>query len=140
MRTLWKIFVPLALVLPLSAFVAGSLVASASDDPPVRDTIVIRESGATPRTPTATPSDDPTRGHEDDPDDDTDDGDEVETVDVEPDDVHDDSDGRSDAYPGEHTDDDSGPGGGEDDSSGHGGGDDDRDDRDDDGGHGGGDD
>ena len=49
MRTLWKILLPLALVLPLGAFVAGSLVASAADDPPVRDTIVIRESSATPR-------------------------------------------------------------------------------------------
>jgi hypothetical protein len=136
MRTLWKVFLPLALVLPLGAFVAGSLVASATDDPPVRDTIVIRESGATPGTPTPSPSDDPTRDPADDPDD-TDDGD-VETVTVEPDDVDDDSDGRSDAYPGE---DHSGPGGGDDGSSGPGGGDDDRDDRDDDNsGHGGGDD
>jgi hypothetical protein len=30
----WKIFVALAVVLPLGAFVAGSLVASAADDPP----------------------------------------------------------------------------------------------------------
>ena len=49
---------PLALVLPLGAFVAGSLVASAADDPPARETIVIRESGATP---TSTPSSGPTR-------------------------------------------------------------------------------
>ena len=75
MRTLWKIFVPLALVLPLGAFVAGSLVASAADDPPARDTIVIRESGATSGTPTPTP--DPTpRPHDDRPTtpDDADDG------------------------------------------------------------------
>jgi hypothetical protein len=126
MRTLWKILVPLALVLPLGAFVAGSLVASASDEPPARDTIVIRESNATPATPTPTPGTDPTT----DPDDDGDDEDDVETVDLEPDDVHDDSDGRHDAYPGEDRDDDSsGPGSGDDhDSSGHGDGYDDGDD------------
>ena len=38
MRPLWKTFLPLALVLPLGAFVAGSLVASAADDPPPRET------------------------------------------------------------------------------------------------------
>ena len=62
MRTLWKTFVPLALVLPLGAFVAGSLVASTADDPPARETIVIRESGATSGTPTSTPTPDPTPG------------------------------------------------------------------------------
>ena len=58
MRTLWKILCRSRLVLPLGAFVAGSLVASAADDPPVRDTIVIRESGGTP---SPTPSRPPTR-------------------------------------------------------------------------------
>ena len=141
MRTLWKTLVPLALVLPLAAFVAGSLVASTADDPPARETIVIRESGATSGTPTqtATPARHlrrtaprtrprrPRRPRRLRP---PDSGPDVETVSVEPDDVDDDSDGRSDAYPGGHDDDDSsGPGGGDDDrddddNSGPGGGDD----------------
>ena len=33
MRSFWKVFVALALMLPLGAFVAGTLVASAADDP-----------------------------------------------------------------------------------------------------------
>ncbi len=33
MRSFWKLFVALALILPLGAFVAGTLVASAADAP-----------------------------------------------------------------------------------------------------------
>ena len=33
---------PLALMLPLGAFVAGTLVASAADDPAPRDTVIIQ--------------------------------------------------------------------------------------------------
>jgi len=53
MPTWLKVILALALVLPLGAFVAGSLVASAADDPAPRDTIVIDGSGSTP---TETPS------------------------------------------------------------------------------------
>lgn len=44
MRTLWKILVPLALVLPLGAYLAGALVTSVADDPAPRRTIVIHRS------------------------------------------------------------------------------------------------
>ena len=63
MTTVWKVLGGLALVVPLGAYVVGSLAASAADDPPPRETIVIQES-ATPdptvdptvaSTPTPTP-------------------------------------------------------------------------------------
>lgn len=44
MRTLLKVFVALALVLPLGGFVAGSLAASSADDPAPQDTIIIQRS------------------------------------------------------------------------------------------------
>lgn len=45
----WKIVLAgLAVALPLGAFVVGSLVASAADTPPARDTIVIQDPSATP--------------------------------------------------------------------------------------------
>ena len=44
MSTLVKILVTLGLVLPMGAFVAGSLAASSADEPAPRETIVIRES------------------------------------------------------------------------------------------------
>ena len=63
MRSFWKVFAALALMLPLGAFVAGNLVASAADDPAPRDTIIIdaeryavRRPVAEPRRPTGTPS------------------------------------------------------------------------------------
>ena len=59
MRTFWKAFVALALVLPLAAFVAGNLVASAADSPSPRHTIVIDDQSGTP-TPTPSPASAPT--------------------------------------------------------------------------------
>ena len=66
MRSFWKVFVALALMLPLGAFVAGNLVASAADDPAPRDTIIIDDTSGTPSgdpspssTPTGTPSSSP---------------------------------------------------------------------------------
>ena len=41
MRSFWKVFAALALMLPLGAFVAGTLVPSAADEPAPRDTIII---------------------------------------------------------------------------------------------------
>ncbi len=65
MRSFWKVFVALALMLPLGAFVAGTLVASAADDPAPRDTIIIDDQSGTPSSdpsPTdAEPADDATR-------------------------------------------------------------------------------
>src|SRR4051794_40833863 len=46
MKTVWKVLLGLALVVPMGAYVAGSLVASAAeDDSPPRHTIVLREPG-----------------------------------------------------------------------------------------------
>ncbi|MFC4786518.1 hypothetical protein ACT8ZV_18735 [Nocardioides sp. MAHUQ-72] len=62
MSTLAKILVTLGLVLPLGAFVAGSLAASGAEDPGPRETIVIRDSptrSASPhddRSPSSRPS------------------------------------------------------------------------------------
>ena len=74
MSTLVKILVSLGLVLPLGAFVAGSVVASGADEPGPRETIVIRDSparspaGSTAphdhRTPPATPRGDDHAGPE----------------------------------------------------------------------------
>src|SRR3954447_18382048 len=55
MRSFWKIFAALALMLPLGAFVAGNLVASAANDPAPRHTIVIDDEAGTP-SDSATPS------------------------------------------------------------------------------------
>ena len=43
MSPVWKVLIALALVVPMVAYVAGSLVASAADDPAPRETIQIRE-------------------------------------------------------------------------------------------------
>jgi hypothetical protein len=48
MRTVWKVVLPLALVLPMLAYVAGSLAASRSDGPTPRETVVIRDAPSTP--------------------------------------------------------------------------------------------
>src|SRR4051794_6901057 len=56
MKTIWKVLVGLALVVPMVAYVAGSLVASAADDPAPRQTIQIQQPGPTP-----TPKPRPTR-------------------------------------------------------------------------------
>ena len=146
MRSFWKVFAALALVLPLGAFVAGTLVASASDDTEPRETLIIQDQ----QTPAAV---------QPDPEDDTP---EVDVAQPTPGDVDDHSgpgggddgdDDRDDDHSGSSGDDhgdSSGSGGGDDrdedrddDHSGSGGGDDrdddsgDGDDRDD---HGGGDD
>jgi hypothetical protein len=64
MKTVWKVLAGLALVVPMGAYVVGSLAASAADDPAPRQTIQIREPAPTPTptprpTPTSSPS--PTR-------------------------------------------------------------------------------
>ena len=61
MSTLVKVLVSLGLVLPLGAFVAGSIAASGADDPGPRETIVIRDSPTRSASPHAdrSPSDRP---------------------------------------------------------------------------------
>ena len=60
MSTVWKVLLGLAVVLPLGAYVAGSLAASAADDPRPRNTIEIREPEQQPtRTPSRTPDPSP---------------------------------------------------------------------------------
>jgi hypothetical protein len=71
MSTFWKVFAALAVLLPLGAFVAGSMIASAADAPAPRQTLVVEDSGtptpapaspvadqttAAPTTPTPTPA------------------------------------------------------------------------------------
>ena len=76
MRSFWKVLLGLALVLPLGAYVAGSLVASASDDPEPRNPLIIEQSGPPPgtRSPRPTgPSGSPDDGTDDAEDDGTDD-------------------------------------------------------------------
>jgi hypothetical protein len=64
MKTVWKVLLGLALVVPMGAYVVGSLAASATDDPAPRHTIQISEPAAT-RTaepkpkPTTTPASTP---------------------------------------------------------------------------------
>src|SRR3954451_24532043 len=58
MRSFWKVFAALALMLPLGAFVAGTLVASAADDPTPRHTVIIDDPSGTP-SPSSSPSEDP---------------------------------------------------------------------------------
>jgi uncharacterized membrane protein YgcG len=117
MSSLWKVLLGLALVVPLGAYVAGSLAASASEDPAPRHTIVIEEPSPSPsRTPRPTPSETPESPRA------TDDG--VDVIVPEYDDFDDDDDQGDDDHGGEdHSDDNSGHGGGDDDHSGddHGG-------------------
>src|SRR3954471_4975489 len=63
MSTVWKVLVGLALVVPMAAYVAGSLAASASDDPAPRHTITIREAPPT-RSASPTPSPTPSQSSE----------------------------------------------------------------------------
>jgi len=126
MRTLPKIIAGLVLVVPMGAYVAGSLAASADSNPQPRQTIEIRPADSTPtkgpsEKPTAQPSGDhsgPGRGRDDD--------DDVEVITPDYDDFDDHDDNHDDD---DHHDD-----------SGHGPGDDGRHDGDDNSGHGGGDD
>lgn len=99
MSTLVKIVVALGLVLPLGAFVVGSLAASGAEEPGPRQTIVLRDSP----TPSASPHED--RSPADRPTEDTHGGPEVVTPSVH--DLGDDHGGRL---------------GGDDSSSGHSGG------------------
>lgn len=109
MSTLVKILVSLGLVLPLGAFVAGSIAASGADDPGPRETIVIRDSP----TRSASPHDD--RSPSDRPSADDHGGPEVVTPSL--DDLGDDhggdrgNDGSDDVDSGGHGSDDSGSGG-----------------------------
>ncbi len=94
--TVWKILVALALVLPMGAFVAGSLVASAADEPRERDTIIIEQTGSS-SSPSAAGSPSPSESGTPSPsplgdDDDDDDDGEIETLTPSPDDVEDDDD------------------------------------------------
>ena len=58
MKTVWKVLLGLAVVIPLTAYVVGSLAASAADDPAPRHTIEIREPSPS-STPSHTPSHSP---------------------------------------------------------------------------------
>ena len=58
MSPLLKLLLPLLVVLPLGAFVVGSLVSAAQDDPDPRTPIVLREGDSS--TPASTPTDHPT--------------------------------------------------------------------------------
>lgn len=126
MRLLWKIVLPLVLVLPIVAYVAGTLASEDNGSDP-RETIVIQDSGDQGS------SDDRRRGGKKDDDDEEirregdDDADDVEVVEAEPDDVTRTRTGR-DAGGDDGDDGNSGPGGddGDDDRSGSGGDDTDR--------------
>ncbi len=141
MSILWKLLVGLGIALPITAYVLGSLVATA-DEPEPRPPIVISDSGASTSSGTParkddqgnknqgqkTRNDDNRRG-----DDDRSGDDDVEAVVPTPDNLDDsdddagrDDDGNDHGGDDRGDDDNSGPGGGDDDSSGHGsGGDDD---------------
>jgi hypothetical protein len=101
----WKIFVALAVVLPLGAFVAGSLAQADLEQPP-REPIIIRDDTATPDDPVTPGSvDPPPTRTPDDRDDDDDRDDHVVTP--QPTDDH----GRADRDDdGESGDDDDGEG------------------------------
>jgi hypothetical protein len=123
MKTVWKVLLGLALVVPMGAYVVGSLAASASDDPAPRHSIRIEQHDPTPSgqstpTPGQDPSGEPSAdssGHGRSGDDD-----EVEVITPEYDDFDDEDDGHDDDHSGSGGQDD----GRHDDNSGHGGGDD----------------
>ena len=64
MSTLVKILVTLGLVLPMGAFVAGSLAASSADEPAPRETIVIRDSPTRTASPDGDRTPSPSPGHD----------------------------------------------------------------------------
>ena len=118
MSTVWKVLIGLALVVPMGAYVAGSLVASADNDPTPRHPITIRESDPTP---SSSPSPTPTRTAE--PEEETGDDDDVEVITPDYDDLYDDHGGDDNSgHGGGGNSGHGGDGGG--DHSGHGGGDD----------------
>jgi hypothetical protein len=106
MSTWLKILVTLGLVLPLGAFVAGSLAASGADDPAPRETIVIRDSPTRSASPHVEPSHSPSPSDEPSPEDHG--GPEVVTPSL--DDLGDDHGGDRPGHGG-HGSDDSGGGG-----------------------------
>ena len=112
MRTVWKIVLVLALVLPTGAFVAGSLAASSAGRPSPRHTIVIRDDApATPSPRRAGPSSATSHDHGDGG---------VEVVMPTPGDLRDDHGGGHGGDGGSRH--GSGGGSGSDNSGGHGGG------------------
>ena len=124
MKTVWKVLLGLALVVPMGAYVVGSLAASAADGPAPRQTIEIREPAPSPSsTPSSKPSTSATPSSQQT-------GDDVEVITPHYDDFDDHDDNGDDDGDG---DDHSGHGGRggdghhdrHDDQSGHGGGDED---------------
>lgn len=107
MKPLLKIVLPLAVVLPLGGFVAGSLADTDGDDPPPRTPIILREDrSGSPAEPTGDPSQRPSdrRTGQDDGDD----GDDVPVITprpVEDRDDADDADDRDDDGGGDSDDD-----------------------------------
>lgn len=93
MRSLLKYLLPLAVVVPLVAFVAGSLASAAGDEPPARQPIVLHQDDSSlPADRKIEPSPTPTdrRGDDDARDDDND--------------ANDDSDNSDDANDGDNGD------------------------------------
>src|SRR6478609_4007623 len=84
MKTVWKVLLGLALVVPMGAYVVGSLAASAADEPAPRQIIQIQEPDPTP-TPTPKPTKTPTPTPPS-----TDDDDDVEVITPDYDDFDDD--------------------------------------------------
>jgi len=82
MGTFAKVLIALVIALPMAAYVAGSLVASSSEQPTRREPVIVRDAPE-PDTGTGSPTSDPSRPPDDDPDDD-------------PDDEQDDDDGEQD--------------------------------------------
>jgi hypothetical protein len=122
MGSFWKVFVALALVLPLGAFVAGNLVAAAEDDPAPRDTIIIDQQGGTPSGEASTsPSADTTPGSGATPRGNEHGDDGLVTEVTPPPDEWDDDHGDHGDHGGGHGDDDSSGHDSGHDSSGHGG-------------------
>jgi hypothetical protein len=125
MRTVSKVLAGLVLVVPMGAYVAGALAASADTNPQPRQTIEIRPADSTPtKGPSAKPTEQP--GDHSGPGRDGDDDGDVEVItpdyddfDDHDDDDHDDDSGHGRGDDGRHDDRD-----GDDDNSGHGGGDD----------------
>ena len=130
MSTVWKVLAALALVVPMGAYVVGSLAASASDDPAPRQTIEIREASTTPSptqapsSPTQTPTQTPRPERSAEVEVITPDYDDFDARDDNGDDDGDDHRGRGRGG-SDHGGSDTGSGSGKhDDNSGHGGGDD----------------
>lgn len=76
---MWKVLLGLALVLPMGAYVAGSLMSSAADMPTPREPVIIRDADPSPEPPPSRPRDEPPAGGDDVPDDEP--GDDVDDVD-----------------------------------------------------------